>query len=542
MEVTGPGPGGYTHDARDIVTEGRSALTEAMRDTNVDWIHDLPFHSFDAGAYGRSVAHIAFTYSTPWLALTAVTVVAWAQFHRGCLCGRRSLPRRPVALGMKPAMIMFLIMAWIACSLVPSAYTRFHEGSRDVDDALRALDAHATGAMGHAARAKSAAAECSAALAAVDAQFKEHMAAALKVQRARQAAEQFAAAAEGVGGVAWKDLDILRGYDGYWERFETWFTALSATTYALLMVASLAPVVARLLMLSTASRSTVDAVNAALRLAPFVAMIAAWLFLAASAPATVTFAETCHAWVPTVTRTVPEDSARFYFFCGVGESASVDAIPEIPAPSPAVASMRAAAIEFRASVEAVLVLDTSVSNAGTNVTVAALKRVERCEASGMESETSVADAIGGCDPMGANLRSARESACGDAVTGIFWNNIAIMLLAFVVFYHALRGWLWELWEWVAMGDVVYGEDSPVRKFSGKGYGSGASPRDVESQMERLEGDVRGVKGDVKYVMGKVDEMVPLMRDLEAASRVNSPVGKGSPEEKLKQAAAALARR
>ena len=30
-------------------------------------------------------------------------------------------------------------------------------------------------------------------------------------------------------------------------------------------------------------------------------------------------------------------------------------------------------------------------------------------------------------------------------------------------------------------------------------------------------------------MGKVDEMVPLVRDLEAASRVNSPVGKGSPE-------------
>ena len=110
------------------------------------------------------------------------------------------------------------------------------------------------------------------------------MAAALKVQRARQAAEQFAAAAEGVGGVAWKDLDVLRGYDGYWERFDTWFTALSATTYALLIVASLAPVVARLLMLSTASRSTVDAVDAALRLAPFVAMIAAWLFLAASHP------------------------------------------------------------------------------------------------------------------------------------------------------------------------------------------------------------------------------------------------------------------
>ena len=295
-------------------------------------------------------------------------------------------------------------------------------------------------------------------------------------------------------------------------------------------------------MLSTASRSTVDAVNAALRLAPFVAMIAAWLFLAASAPATVTFAETCHAWVPTVTRTVPEDTARYYFFCGVGESASVDAIPKIPAPSPAIASMRAAANEHRVSVGAVLALDTSLSNAGTDVTVEALKRVERCEASGAESETAVADALGGCDPMGANLRTARESACGDAVTGIFWNNIAIMMLAFVIFYHALRGWLWELWEWVAMGDVVYGEDSPVRKFSGKGYGSGASPRDVESQMERLEGDVRGVKGDVKYVMGKVDEMVPLMRDLEAASRVNSPVGKGSPEEKLKQAAAALARR
>ena len=94
---------------------------------------------------------------------------------------------------------------------------------------------------------------------------------------------------------------------------------------------------------------------------------------------------------------------------------------------------RAAANEHRVSVGAVLALDTSLSNAGTNVTVEALKRVERCEASGAESETAVADALGGCDPMGANLRSARESACGDVVTGIFWNNIAIMLLEFVIF-------------------------------------------------------------------------------------------------------------
>jgi len=57
--------------------------------------------------------------------------------------------------------------------------------------------------------------------------------------------------------------------------------------------------------------------------------------------------------------------------------------------------------------------------------------------------------------------------------------------------------------------------------------------DVESQIERLEGEFKGVKGDVKYVMGKVDEMVPLVRDLEAASRVNSPVGKGSPETQTK---------
>ena len=149
----------------------------AMRDdTNVDWIHGLPFHSFDPSAYGRSVALVAFTYSTPWLALALVTVVAWAQFHRGCMCGRIRAPSRPELLGMKPAMIMFLVMAYIACSLVPSAYTRYNEGSGDVDDALRALDALATGAMGHAAQAKSAAAECSAALAVVDTHFKDHMA------------------------------------------------------------------------------------------------------------------------------------------------------------------------------------------------------------------------------------------------------------------------------------------------------------------------------------------------------------------------------
>ena len=227
----------------------------------------------------------------------------------------------------------------------------------------------------------------------------------------------------------------------------------------------------------------------------------------------MTFAETCHAWVPTVTRTVPEDTARYYFFCGVGESASVDAIPKIPAPSPRSRRCAPPRMNIGASVE-------RRSRAGHLAVERGNRRDGRCvEARGAVRgfRDGVRDVGGGCSrrmrPDGRQSASARESACGDVVTGIFWNNIAIMLLAFVIFYHALRGWLWELWEWVAMGDVVYGEDSPVRKFSGKGYGSGASPRDVESQMERLEGDVRGVKGDVKYVMGKVDEMVPLMRDL-----------------------------
>ena len=88
--IGGYRPGlGLHNDARD--RDGREVgPPEAMRDTNVDWIHDLPFHSFDAGAYGRSVAHVAFTYSTPWLALTAVTVVAWALFTGGaCAVGGR---------------------------------------------------------------------------------------------------------------------------------------------------------------------------------------------------------------------------------------------------------------------------------------------------------------------------------------------------------------------------------------------------------------------------------------------------------------------
>jgi hypothetical protein len=170
-----------------------------------------------------------------------------------------------------------------------------------------------------------------------------------------------------------------------------------------------------------------------------------------------------------------------------------------------------------------------------------LKRVETCEGTGVSAKTAVVTSLGSCDPIGANLRAAREGACGAAVTGIFWNNIAIMLLAFVIFYHALRGWLWELVDWVAMGDVVYGENSPRGGRFGtnpsvKGYGSvyvSSAGADVESQIERLEGEFKGVKGDVKYVMGKVDEMVPLVRDLEAASRVNSPVGKGSPEAQTK---------
>ena len=510
----------------------------AMRDdTNVDWIHGLPFHSFDPSAYGRSVALVAFTYSTPWLALALVTVVAWGQFHRGCMCGRLRVPRRPGLLGMKPAMIMFLVMAYIACSLVPSAYTRYNEGSGDVDDALRALDALATGAMGHAAQAKSAAAECSAALAVVDTHFKDHMAPALKVQRARQAAEHFGAAAEGVGGMAWKDLGDMRGYDERWSRIDTWFTALSATTYTLLILAAIAPVAARAAFSADVAAGTAAAEKFTIA-APFLALVAAWLFLAASSPATVTLAETCHDWVPTVTERVPA-GGRFYFFCEVDADASADVIPTATV-SPTVATVDAAGVEFRASIEAVLALDPSLSSAGHDVTTAALKRVETCEATGVSAKTAVVNSLGSCDPIGANLRAAREGACGAAVTGIFWNNIAIMLLAFVIFYHALRGWLWELVDWVAMGDVVYGENSPRGpKFgtnpSVKGYGSTyVSPgADVESQIERLEGEFKGVKGDVKYVMGKVDEMVPLVRDLEAASRVNSPVGKGSPEAQTK---------
>jgi hypothetical protein len=507
-------------------------------DTNVDWIHGLPFHSFDPSAYGRSVALVAFTYSTPWLALALVTVVAWAQFHRGCMCGRLRAPRRPALLGIKPAMIMFLVMAYIACSLVPSAYTRYNEGSGDVDDALRALDALATGAMGHAAQAKSAAAECSAALAVVDTHFKDHMAPALKVQRARQAAEHFGAAAEGVGGMAWKDLGDMRGYDERWSRIDTWFTALSATTYTLLILAAIAPVAARAAFSADVAAGTAAAEKFTIA-APFLALVAAWLFLAASSPATVTLAETCHDWVPTVTERVPA-GGRFYFFCGVDASESADVIPTVTV-SPTVASVDAAGVEFRASIEAVLALDPSLSSVGHDVTTAALKRVETCEGTGVSAKTAVVTSLGSCDPIGANLRAAREGACGAAVTGIFWNNIAIMLLAFVVFYHALRGWLWELVDWVAMGDVVYGENSPRgprfgTNTSAKGYGSTyvSSPgADVESQIERLEGEFKGVKGDVKYVMGKVDEMVPLVRDLEAASRVNSPVGKGSPEAQTK---------
>jgi hypothetical protein len=450
------------------------------------------------------------------------------------MCGRLRAPRRPALLGIKPAMIMFLVMAYIACSLVPSAYTRYNEGSGDVDDALRALDALATGAMGHAAQAKSAAAECSAALAVVDTHFKDHMAPALKVQRARQAAEHFGAAAEGVGGMAWKDLGDMRGYDERWSRIDTWFTALSATTYTLLILAAIAPVAARAMFSAdvAAEKFTIAA--------PFLALVAAWLFLAASSPATVTLAETCHDWVPTVTERVPA-GGRFYFFCEVDASESADAIPTDATVSPTVAAVDAAGVEFRASIEAVLALDPSLSSAGHDVTTAALKRVETCEGTGVSAKTAVVTSLGSCDPIGANLRAAREGACGAAVTGIFWNNIAIMLLAFVIFYHALRGWLWELVDWVAMGDVVYGENSPRGGRFGtnpsvKGYGSvyvSSAGADVESQIERLEGEFKGVKGDVKYVMGKVDEMVPLVRDLEAASRVNSPVGKGSPEAQTK---------
>ena len=89
--------------------------------------------------------------------------------------------------------------------------------------------------MGHAARAKAPPRVFHGARGGRRA-VQGHMAYALKVQRARQAAEQFAAAAEGVR--AWLKISTSSRYDDKWIRLDTWFPALSATTYGLLIVAS----------------------------------------------------------------------------------------------------------------------------------------------------------------------------------------------------------------------------------------------------------------------------------------------------------------
>ena len=72
----------------------------------VDFIHSLPLHDFNMDHWTRSLALTSITYSSVWMCMFGVTLIAISQFQRSCLCGRREAPKPTPPLGWKPAMLM----------------------------------------------------------------------------------------------------------------------------------------------------------------------------------------------------------------------------------------------------------------------------------------------------------------------------------------------------------------------------------------------------------------------------------------------------
>ena len=411
-----------------------------MRDSYVDWLHDLPFHEYNAEHWTRSVVHISLVYVIPWLTLFVITAVAWSQYHvRACLW-----PETPPPVALVPALFAAVLSLWVVAAFLPAAASHYHDGFQTIGDKLREVQRVFSDARDAIVANRVSVQEIEDGLVRLAPHYASHLALGFKLQRARIAAERALISDEDtehimdlVATLGMMDRDVSRDAVAFYS--VTWIA------YVFAAFAMAAPVAAALLrrragVRADASSARRDAVLSVLNDVPFVALLYIWLFLAAMAPVNVIAAESCYDWAATVALVAPT-RARFWFYCGGADDddAGAHEIPNV--------GQRAFSDEWRedyaemmSAVRDVLGFDPAMSARRAEGAAETLSAINASFAT-MPSRRIAAERVDGCEPTGSTLREVRHAVCSDVVTGMLWHNAALATLGCVLAYVSMRDWL-----------------------------------------------------------------------------------------------------
>ena len=270
-----------------------------MRDSYVDWLHDLPFHEYNAEHWTRSVVHISLVYVIPWLTLFVITAVAWSQYHvRACLWPETPLPSRS-SPRCSPRCSR---CGWWPRSSPPRA-SHYHDGfqttatssaTSSASSRTRATPSSPTASPSRRSRTASSASPRT---------TRRTSRSRFKLQRARvAAAERALISDEDTEHIV--DLVATLRYDTptrlsrcrrllrrHVDRLRRRRAAPSRRR-----AAASAPDDAAGVRRGFTSSARRDAVLSVLNDVPFVALLYIWLVLAAMAPVNVIAAESCYDW------------------------------------------------------------------------------------------------------------------------------------------------------------------------------------------------------------------------------------------------------
>ena len=411
-----------------------------MRDSYVEWLHELPFHEYNAEHWTRSVAHISLVYLTPWLTLFVITAVAWSQYHvRACLW-----PETPPPIALVPALFSAVLSLWVVAAFLPAAASHYHDGFQTTGAKLREVQRTFSDARDAIVANRVSVQEIEDGLVRLAPHYSAHLSLGFKLQRARVAAERALISNDDtehimdlVASLGKTDRDVSRDAVAFYS--VTWIAYVFAT------IAVAAPIIAALSrrragVAADASSARRDALLSVLNDVPFIALLYIWLFLAAMAPVNVIAAESCHDWVPTIARSVPT-RARFWFFCGAAadDDPGAHEIPDV--------GRRAFSDEWRedyaemtSAVRDVLGFDPAMSARRAEGAAETLEAINASFAT-MTSKRIAAERVDGCEPAGSTLREVRHAVCSDVVTGMLWHNVALATLGCIIAYVSMRDWL-----------------------------------------------------------------------------------------------------
>lgn len=455
-------------------------------------------------------------------------------------------------------------MLCVAGALAPSAFTRTDDGLKVGDGALRALQDTVSTVVTNLAVTKRVASEMEDTLVYLEPQYAGDVLLAFKLQKATTAVEKMLLNIEDTTQFM-ETVETFETRDEAKVRLSV-LTALVRMGYVAAAVAALAPISAHFVpelpegVLGDAGRRT--ALNVIYNL-PFVSLLYTWLFLAALSPLTVIGGESCHEWAPMVLKFLPKD-VHYWFFCGGAPSDAARDVAGV-APSPFLPAWRDGYVELQSTVQGVLAFSPAAATQSAAAAQTLLLRLNASNAEMVTAHTVAAAGVVSCDPVNSMLVEAKDAFCTDLVTGTMWHGVTLAVLAFIVFYHVLRGWFAEAVEEAVDFQIFAGfasggggggggstsSDSAGKYGSGGGGAGGLRDGDLESQkglarlrietqkdISTLRGEVGIVAGDVKHVKDKVDELVPLMqaahsKPVEAGAAAAAAPGEGKEGDKFK---------